>query len=206
MKSKILIIFCIVILLSSFILINNVYAANYDLSDYKNQNLMNGSWFIYHSENENLIYLVTTDNTSRPYLTCYLSGGYDWSSMGELGNCSNMGGFYRYTFNTSTSKFEDKEHIDNGCLNIGNPTDKIIASGCNLYTYQSWISFFQQTPVPLVVNIQPKTVTQVLEKTQVMEVWKNLMKTLVVSLIVFLVGLVGLRKAWTFLKTALRKA
>lgn len=205
MKNKILSISIILILLSFIFINNNVFALDYDLSDYKNHDLMSGSWFIYYSEEENIIYLVTTDSTSRQYLTCYLSNGYDWSSMGSLGNFSNMGGFYRYSFNTSTRKFEEREHIDNGCLNFGNPSGKIIASGCDLYNYlNGWSSFFQVTPVPLTVYIPEMTLSMELEKIQVQEMWKTLMKNVVISLLAFVVSYLALRKAWSFLRIQLK--
>lgn len=60
--------------------------------------------------------------------------------------------------------------------------------------------FFHQTPVTEI------TLAQELEKIQVQEMWKTLMKNVVVSLVVFLVGLVAFLKAWNWLKTQLHKA
>lgn len=203
MKNKILAVFFIFILISYCFIGTSVYATNYDLSDYENKDLMNGSWFIYYDQSSNLIYLVTSDSTSRPYLTCYLSGGYDWSSMGKLGDYSNMGGFYKYTFNLSTNTFENKKHIDNGCLNFGDPTDKIIASGCDLYRYQSFTSFFQPTPVPSMVNIP---IAKELEKVEMTQEITTTLVGLAKYLIPLLVSLLAFWKAWQILSHSLHKA
>lgn len=209
MKSKILTIFCIIMLLSSFILINNVYAANYDLSDYKNYT-SGKNWMIFHTLSDNTFYLIVLDSG---YL--YTNGlRYEDNGNCLIGSCvlasndltTNPWGspksFNVYKFNNSSNKFE---HLKN-TTEFSIEHSYLIASNVTIRYAGNHSDFFQATPVPSVVHIASTTLAKELETVQVTKVWKTLMKTLVVSLIVFLVGLVGLRKAWTFLKTALRKA
>ena len=82
----------------------------------------------------------------------------------------------------------------------------VVASGTNIYALGNTSVFFQTTPVPSVVYIQPLTLAEELEKAETVEVFKKLMRNVVVSLVVSLVGFLSLRKAWTFLKKDLKKA
>lgn len=55
-------------------------------------------------------------------------------------------------------------------------------------------------------HLAPLTLGQELEKVEAVEVFKKMTKNVVISLLVCLVGFLSLRKGWTFLRTALRKA
>lgn len=55
-------------------------------------------------------------------------------------------------------------------------------------------------------HLAPLTLGQELEKVEVAEVFKKMIKNVVISLLVCLIGFLSLRKGWTFLRTALRKA
>lgn len=73
----------------------------------------------------------------------------------------------------------------------------MIYSNADILNKDDGTVFFQKTPLTLADH---------LEKAEAVEMFKDLMKKLVVSLIMFLIGLIGLRKAWTFLRTALHRA
>lgn len=51
---------------------------------------------------------------------------------------------------------------------------------------------------------QNLTLAQELEKIQVLEMWKTLMKNVVISLLAFVVSYLALRKAWSFLRIQLK--
>lgn len=127
--NKLCIIFIIALLLLNIFINNSVFGATYDLSDYKNQELIGGKFVIIYSLDNDKIYLLTVERADYPYIytnqhadskddKVYSSGGWICSySAGFNGNA--QGHIKYYTYNTETSKFENRQHggIGNGAFN-----------------------------------------------------------------------------------------
>lgn len=110
---------------------------------------------------------------------------YD-KSTDSFVNFSSYDLYFYMSFNKSEWKL-----VDIGCLVYRDADYTTLA---NLEEYD----FFFQAPVTEI------TLAQALEKIQVQEMWKTLMKNVVISLLVFVVSYLALRKAWSFLRTQLK--
>lgn len=214
MKNKILTISVIFILLSFIFINNNVFAASYDLSDHKNH-ISDKSWCIVYSYSSENFYLLVSDNTTYKYFYTFdlsLNENGIYTSNGEFLVSSSygsspygsQGNFHSYVFDKDTLVFNylSQQYTPASHFNCGEC--EIIASNLDIYNPNKLSIFFQATPVPSVVRIAPMTLSEELEKIQVQEMWKILMKNVVISLLVFVVSYLALRKAWSFLRTQLK--
>ena len=115
----------------------------------------------------------------------YTSKNYAYSVSSDFSSCSTL----------NNHDFYDIEYksISSNCDTIYYYTE------CDIYYSSDCEDVFFQGP-PLTV------LAQELEKVEAAEVFKKMTKNVVISLLVCLIGFLSLRKGWTFLKTALRKA
>lgn len=211
MKNKIISILSIIII-CLFILTTNIFAYSEE--------------FIYNDIN--YTYYIP-DGAYNSFLESeqYKSGEYNYLLSCDNGTCRIY--FWLKTqdvkiYQTTKANYYNSNISDYGCLyytvseNGGtlnlqdsNATSFHNSSHCsgntiymytnvNVYTDSSCTDFFFKAPVMEI------TLAQELEKIQVQEMWKTLMKNVVVSLVVFLVGLIAFLKAWNWLKTQLHKA
>lgn len=117
------------------------------------------------------------------------------------------GNYYTIFYFNSEDKTEISPSATNSngnsfvnCINLSNY--EVIYGSTNLKRDDGTI-FFQQTPLVMKTEM---TLAGVLKENNPIQAWKVLMKNVVVSLVVFLVGLIAFSKAWAWLKTQLRKA
>lgn len=200
MKNKILTISIILILLSSIFISSNVFAAEtvdlsccYDVIPLHENGDQYCPYFIYLDNGT--YYLVFPQNNS-------CSNIYLYSVYAKTIKTDN-GGIHIYTYNSTNNCFDYLKSKSSNVVEVPDSAT-FIASNINLYYEREGNCFFTQTPVPLPQKEQ--TLATVLEETNPMEMWKTLMKNVVVSLVVFLVGLIAFSKAWAWLKTQLSKA
>lgn len=195
---KFLPVLAIVLFVINIFITNFVFGATYDLSDYKNHDLKNGVWCIVYSKTYDNIYLIVGERSDYRYLFCvtkkddngniYPYAG--WSTMQKLGDYNSQGGAGRYTFNKETNKFENYVYYGIGQLNVGEC--EVIASGVDVYTNSNWTSFFQKTPVPSKVVIQP-TLTETLVEAlgeMIQKIITNLQTIIPIGLVILSIGLV----------------
>ena len=199
---KFLPILAIIILIFNIFITTTVFGATYDLSDYKNCNLTGGVWAIVCTKEKNEIYLITGERSDFRYLITGKKTNKDGTfySNGEFFTCeyngnywyNSQGGTYVYTFNKGTSKFENrtKYGIGGDCFKCGDCD--IIASGVNIVTAGSGsTSFFQQTPVPSKVLINPTIVETIMKALEEMiqTIITNIKTIIPIGLAVLSIGL-----------------
>lgn len=216
MKNKILAISIIFILLSFIFINNSVFAASYDLSDYENH-VGSNAYLIAYDETDKIFYLFVSANSGTKYFiggsatvedSKYIS--YGIACSGSYGSWQgNQCNYYVYTFDSSTNTFTNKTtyypssqfYFDNNML--------IIATNTDYYHWENTTPFFQATPLPSVVYIQPLTIAEEMEKMKVQELSQTIVTTIVglaKYLIPLLICLLGFWKAWKLLSKTLRKA
>lgn len=127
---KFIIAFTIIILFFSCITTSNVFAATYDLSDYRNCSLVGNKYVIIYSYDKDKIYLLTLERADFPYFICGISAESTSDKFitngGWVSAQNNGSGWYYdqehvkyYTFNYETSKFENRKDggIGDGAFN-----------------------------------------------------------------------------------------
>lgn len=129
-------------------------------------------------------------------------GGFQ-SNYASIENFSCI--YYSILENSGSINTTDKNRTDFASANGSygyylNGSNHYFYTNINIYNDNTCTDFFFKAPVTEI------TLAQELEKIQVAEIWKTLMKNVVVSLVVFLVGLIAFLKAWAWLKTQLHKA
>lgn len=214
MKNKILTISIIFILLSFIFINNNVFASvSYT---YNNKEIILPD--LPFDTEQHPYYILGycnhyLDGTSSSYLVAYPKGTYDkyyfLNVSGEncvsyygndSGNKSGWTYYYiKYSDDYSSSSYQwtSAENTSLDYIKFGSK-GYIISSTFDVYTDSSFTDFFFKAPVTEI------TLAQALEKIQVQEMWKTLMKNVVISLLVFVVSYLALRKAWSFLRTQLK--
>lgn len=207
MKNKILTISIIFILISLVFVNNNVFATydfNYNGSDVSLPDLPFDI-----TEHPDFIFGYSTNFSTHFYVIGYPTSEYE---KVFLDNSSNNAIAYYKTGTTTLGQWTyweiavgsgndwAKRSTQGGLFKFGG-SGTIITSGVDIYSNNSYTEiFFQKTPAP------PTTLAGVLEATNPLEMWKTLMKNVLVSLVVFLVVLIAFLKAWAWLKNQLRKA
>lgn len=206
MKNKILPILCIFILFSC-IFINSCFASDtsdfswtyndytYNLPNLRNS--VNTTYGLIITGEEykyfRIVELLDYPSDNSIHIASTYGGSFSYyTSSGALGKYN----VWAYDLEKGTLKLEYTE-VDNWDWSLHYPT---LYSTYDIYDTNGTDIFFQKAPVP------PTTLAGVLEATNPTEVFKNLMKNVVVSLIVFLVGFLTFSKAWAWLKTQLSKA
>lgn len=195
---KFLPVVAVILFIVNIFLNNTVFGATYDLKDYKNHDLKNGGWAIIRVFEDNTIYLITTNNASYPYMyagyttdsqgNIFLEGGILFNRNIPYSNQS-IAGIYVYTFNTETSKFENPVGYNWEPMFTVKKAE-VIASGCDIRVNDG-TSFFQPTPVPSRVYINP-TLTEIITKGLVEMVAKlveNMKTIILIGLAVLSIGL-----------------
>lgn len=202
MKNKILVI-SIILLLLSCVFINNSFAVEnkthtitgingttFTFPDFSGTNIENGFFIQYW----NGVYYMGVFNSNNVHL--YINSTY------KIGSTVS---YTEYKLNTSSNSWDfyremsaNNEATTDGLLFYTTHDVYSSKTSNNINITKTGNNFF--VPPPVV------TLATVLEETNPTEMFKNLMKNVVVSLVVFLVGLVAFLKAWAWLKTQLHKA
>lgn len=220
MKNKILTISIIFILLS-FIFINNCFAIQLDnftenyyfflpdtcyntlitLDEYNNDNynffsvVNNGTFEVYFFDKSLNIKFKVTRSDSNNY------GQYCITNMDDLSNFSCKA-YYIGEKSGSINKTSTLNYfaIPNSMWNYytGYSKKAYLYTNLEFYSVDNSNDFFFNAPVT------ETTLAQELEKIQVQEMWKTLMKNVVISLLAFVVSYLALRKAWSFLRIQLK--
>lgn len=203
MKNKILAI-SIILLLSFIFISSNVYASETgyvsppdkiieELESKEYYNNPDYDYLVYKWNSNYSILFVEKTDTLKFYT--YI-GNHVYINANEAFNG------YLFTYDSSYTLTSSEEVINATWIdrNCGFIDDNVGVSSMNIYTDNTFTEIFFQAPV------QEITLAQELEKIQVAEIWKTLMKNVVVSLVVFLVGLIAFLKAWAWLKNQLHKA
>lgn len=202
MKNKIILISFIFILVSCVFINNNVFASTdytyngetitlpdlpFDTDEYPNYGIY------YHKDNGYTCFYARYDMDKAFITPNKESNGTinNRISYYQLGT-TTKGTWYYYLLKDGA--WGSRQHTDTGYMHW---TQHVLYSSFDIYTDYTFTDFFFKAPVTLAME---------LEKIQVAEMWKTLMKNVVVSLVVFLVGFLAFSKAWAWLKTQLHKA
>lgn len=201
MKNKILSILYIFTILS-FILINNCFAITF-----KNDSE------IYTIElpfdvNEHPDFLILKFTNGKGYQVLFPAGEYDlpfYRTSGDgiqyyLKGSTTYGqwNYYNYTISSdSWSEMKTTIQCEAKIYSNGSHVSDVIYSNTDIILKSDSSIFFQRTPVTGTLALE-------LETIQVQEMWKTLMKNVVISLLAFVVSYLALRKAWSFLRIQLK--
>lgn len=202
-RYKILFILSILLLVSCIFISNNSFAFNFT---YDNEKYDLGD--LPFSTTEHPDFLVLKFTNGKGYQVLFPASNYDlpfYRTGGDGIQYYTKGtttygqwNYYEYTISTNSwSSMKTTSQREAKIYSNGSHVADIIYCTHDVILKSDGTIFFQSPPSLLVVELQ---------KAEVMKGFKNLMKKLVVSLLVFLIGLIGLRKAWSFLKTVLHKA
>ena len=208
MNNKIITI-SIIFILISFCFINTCFAYTVD-TDYElpETNLFteyitgkddNGYYIINGSSTVCDRYFVITDGKELVYI--FVSDGYfsDDAKTYYMNNRETYNYIYFEYYLDGSFKRQNSLRNDTSMGVMFNQDYVYTSFDCK---FADGTVFFQAPPV----MEQETTLAMVLEQNNPMEIFKILMKNVVVSLVVFLVGLVAFLKAWAWLKTQLHKA
>lgn len=227
MRNKILIISFIFILLS-LVLVNNCFAYNYSNLEwydkhYITYDIENDKYKLFFEdkeydlsikkENSNIFIIRDFGSSATVYHFNFSENAkyYFYLGNGDDNNlyftCTEDYTIVSYTdyYNGTISDVSTNNFNANSTKSFSKYYDWYILSPyiTGIYTDSSCTDFFFKTPV---METEKTTLAEVLEAANPTEVFKNLMKNVVVSLIVFLVGFLTFSKAWAWLKTQLSKA
>lgn len=211
MKNKILSILCVFILVSCLFINNNVFAANtvdvIDIEDealfnliYQTEEYKSGDYYFVVGRGDNssayykIVFLKKTDN-----LKAYVNNfsGSDYYVYYSVGNDQSI---YKATINPTELVFLENKISHKSNLFYLSKSGMFYAN-FDIYSDNTYTDFFFKAPI----MEQELTMAQILEQNNPVQTFSNLMKNVVVSLVVFLVGLVAFLKAWTWLKSQLRQ-
>lgn len=194
MKNKILTI-SIVFILLSFIFINNVFARDINI-DLSSISYVQYGYVIYECNDGN-IYLACSPDSAHN-LTGYINNHIVYSEKNTYSaGCAWYTVLYKINEDNTFTFICNQDPFDSSSYQVS----KILYSDRDVYTEQKKSLFFLATPIPEPI---PVTLAGVLETTNPMEIFKTLMKNVVISLLVFVVSYLALRKAWSFLRTQLK--
>ena len=209
MINKILSILCVFILVSCLFINNNVFAANtvdvIDIEDealfnliYQTEEYKSGDYYFVVGRNDvsyyKIVFLRKTDN-----LKAYVNNfsGSEYYIYYSVGIAQSI---YRASKNpTELTLMETKD--SNKSNKLYNSKSGEFYANFDIYSDNTYTDFFFKAPI----MEQELTMAQILEQNNPVQTFSNLMKNVVVSLVVFLVGLVAFLKAWTWLKSQLRQ-
>lgn len=201
MKNKILTVSIIFILLSFTFISNNVFASDttFTFTDrFGNEHIVPA--FPLNEElgiNSSCHYAIVTQGDYKDSLYIASGDGYFYGTNSMF--CSTT----CYVADLSNGQYVLRSTICSANVRLCGVGEicyfsggLFIAKDTSTYTVEPMGNFF----------FHQITLAESLEMIQVQEMWKTLMKNVVVSLVVFLVGLVAFLKAWNWLKTQLHKA
>ena len=211
MKNKILSISIIFILLSFIFINNSVFAT------------VTSGYTFYNIEQEVIDYVYSlpeyTDDCC--VIIAKDSGGYQVRIISKYGSLyvdSNRYGrinlastdemifnFYQLNFDGSNVSISSgPTQLTRSSFELYlNAWDYNIFSNVDIYTDSTCTDFFYKAPI---VEPVQETLATVLAQNSPIQIFSSLIQNVLVSLTVFLVGLVAFSKAWVWLKTQLRKA
>lgn len=132
------------------------------------------------------------------YFYFFINDTYQCYISSNIIKCNHVNIYAFYNYTSSDYIIEESKNLDT-ILSYTNLNAVSVSYSSFDLKNEDGSLFFQQTPVP-----QDLTLAVVLEMIQVQEMWKTLMKNVVISLLVFVVSYLALRKAWSFLRTQLK--
>lgn len=207
--SKPIFVFCLslILLLFNFSFVNANMIFNYNSVEYNLPDIPTydtekySDYVIFYDSSDSSYILILQPKTGHTFFD---------SNKNSLTFLTNNGGIsvigYRYYVGNEL-KWKDYSFNQNELgsyfsnFNIDNTGSRmLIYSSCYIYIDENGSDIFFRPPV------QEITLAQELAGVQVTKQWKTLMKNVVVSLVVFLIGLIAFLKAWAWLKMQLHKA